>query len=408
MASTSQINRIKASLVGVGLGLAFLMSFNWWNIYAHHVPKCSTDNCVADFVTFYAAAQLIWDDRQSLYDLERQQLYQNRIAPVEKVLPFVYPPITAAFLAPLAWFRFSTAFLIMTVVNLLLIGQSLRLLIRGLNLSTDQSHWLLLFTLCNFAVHGVIFYGQTSAIVLFFLTLHVLAQRQAERAGAGVWAALLCIKPQYLAIPHLIMLVRRRWREFLVGAAVATLLIIGLFLWIGLEASAQYVQLARRMVTADSDWWNQWRGMHNLRVLVIYGLPPAWHAVTWWISSAIVVGILMWINWPEAKHSHDHATRWIVNCLGLLIVLPHLFTHDLTLLIIPCALLLSLIKPQVTPAIGVGLVTVAILPAINYLIPTVMAVALVTLFTASLFLARNRIVLSQKGNCAISPWDKAI
>jgi hypothetical protein len=97
-----------------------------------------------------------------------------------------------------------------------------------------------------------------------------------------------------------------------------------------------------------------------------------------------------------------------VNCLGLLIVLPHLFTHDLTLLIIPCALLLSLIKPQVTPAIGVGLVTVAILPAINYLIPTVMAVALVTLFTASLFLARNRIVLSQKGNCAISPWDKAI
>ena len=78
------------------------MSSNWWNIYTHHVPKCQHENCVADFVTFYAAAQLIWDDRQSLYDLDRQQVYQNRIAPVEKVLPFVYPPITAAFLAPLA------------------------------------------------------------------------------------------------------------------------------------------------------------------------------------------------------------------------------------------------------------------------------------------------------------------
>ena len=52
------------------------------------------------------------------------------------------------------------------------------------------------------------------------------------------------------AIPHLILLVRHRWREFLVGAAIGTLLIVGMFLWIGFEASAQYFQLARRMVTA--------------------------------------------------------------------------------------------------------------------------------------------------------------
>lgn len=397
MASASWINRIKATVAGVGLGLALLMSFNWWNIYAHHVPKCSTENCVADFVTFYAAAQLLWDDRQSLYDLDRQQSYQNRIAPVQKVLPFVYPPITAAFLAPLAGFSFSTAFLIMTLLNLLLIGQSLRLLIRGLNLTRDQSHWLLLFTLCNFGVHAVVFYGQTSAIVLFFLTLHVLAQRRVERPIAGVWAGLLCVKPQYLAIPHLILLVRRRWREGLVGAAIGAMLIIGLFLWIGFEASAQYLQLARRMVTADSDWWNQWRGMHNLRVLLLYGLPPAWHAVAWWIVSAIVVVILVWINWRGANPGDNHATRWIVNCLGLLIGLPHLFTHDLTLLVVPCALLLSVVGAPVPPALGIGLVVLAILPAVNYLIPTIMAAALLLLFTASLFLARGKFALPQKG-----------
>lgn len=397
MASPGWVNRIKACLVGVGLGLAVLMSFNWWNIYAHHVPQCRTENCVADFVTFHAAAQLLWDDRQSLYNLDRQQAYQNRIAPVQKVLPFVYPPITAAFLAPLAGLDFSSAFLIMTLLNLLLIGQSLRLLIRGLNLSSDQTHWLLLFTICNFGVQAVVFYGQTSAMVLFFLTLHVLAQRQAERPGAGVWAGLLCVKPQYLAIPHLILLVRRRWRECLVGTAVGAMLIIGLFLWIGIEASVQYLQLARRMVTADSDWWNQWRGMHNLRVLVLYGFPPAWHAVAWWIVSAIVVAILVWINWRGANPSDDHATRWIVNCLGLLIGLPHLFTHDLTLLVIPCALLLSLVKAPVPPGIGIGLVALAILPAVNYLIPTIVAIALLMLFTASVFLARNKCALAQSG-----------
>ncbi len=387
MASPKWTNRIKATLVGVGLGLAVLMSTDWWNIYRHHVPKCPAEkSCVADFVTFYAAGQMIWVDRHALYDLKRQQAYQNRIAPVEKVLPFVYPPITAAFLAPLAWFRFSTAFLLLTTVNLLLIVQSLRLLMRRLHLTTDQAHWLLLFTLCNFAVHGVIFYGQTSAIVLFFLTLHVLAQRNAERAVSGVWAGLLCVKPQYLAVPHFILLVRRRWREFVVGAAVGSLLIIGMFLWIGLEASAQYFQLARRMVSADSDWWNQWRGMHNLRVLVIYGLPKAWQAAAWWSLSAIVVAILAWVNWPAAQHARDHASCWIVNCLGLLIVLPHLFTHDLTLLIVPCALLLSKVKPQVPLAMGIGLVMLAMLPALNSTVPAIMAIALVLLFAASLLL----------------------
>jgi hypothetical protein len=386
MASSSWTKRIKAILLGVGLGLAVLMSGNWWNIYTDHVPKCPSEkNCVADFVTFYAAAQMIRDDRQALYDLERQKAYQNRIAPVEKVLPFVYPPITAAFLAPLAWFRFSTAFLLLTIVNLMLIGQSLRLLMRHLNLSTDQAQWLMLFTLGNFAVHGVVFYGQTSAIVLFFLTLHVLAQRHAERAVAGIWVGLLCVKPQYLAVPHLILLVRRRWREFIVGAAIASLLIVGIFLWIGFDGSAQYFQLASRMVSADSDWWNQWRGMHNLRVLVIYSLPKIWQAVTWWFLSAIVVAILAWVNWPTAKHTEDHGTRWIVNCLGLLIVLPHLFTHDLTLLIVPCALLLSKVKAQVPLAIGIGLVMLAILPALTYLAPPIMAIALVMLFTGSLF-----------------------
>ena len=227
MVNDAWTSRIKAIIVGLGIGLAFLMSVNWWSIYAYRVPKCPHPNCVADFVTFYAQAQLIWDDRRSLYDLDKQLAYQNRIAPVEKVLPFVYPPITAALLAPLALVPFSTAFLLMTIVNLLLVGQSLRLLIRHLSLTTDQSHWLGVFTLCNFGVHAVVFSGQTSALVVYCLTRHVLAQRHDEKPSAGLWAGLLCVKPQYLAIPHFILLLRGRWRELFVGAVVSVTLVIG-------------------------------------------------------------------------------------------------------------------------------------------------------------------------------------
>jgi len=80
-----------------------------------------------------------------------------------------------------------------------------------------------------------VFFGQTSAIVLYFLTLHILAQRDDEKPSAGFWAGLLCLKPQYLAIPHFILLLRGRWRELLVGMVVSVTLVIGSFLWIGFE-----------------------------------------------------------------------------------------------------------------------------------------------------------------------------
>ena len=59
--------------------------------------------------------------------------------------------------------------------------------------------------------------------------------------------------------------------------------------------------------------------MHNLRVLVIYGLAEAWHTAAWWVLSAIVVGILLGSIGAGLSIANDHATRWIVNCLGLLI-----------------------------------------------------------------------------------------
>jgi hypothetical protein len=58
--------------------------------------------------------------------------------------------------------------------------------------------------------------------------------------------------------------------------------------------------------------------------------------------------------------------------------------------------LLRLVKTPVPPAIGIGLVVLASLPAVNYLIPTVTAVALLLLFTASLFLARGNFALPHK------------
>ncbi len=383
-------NRIKAIVFGLALGLVLHTSGNWFKILIDHVPECDKPNCVADFVTFYAEGRLAWEDRQSLYDLNQQLAYQKKIAATDRVLPFVYPPITAALFAPLALMPFPAAFLVMTLANVALLWASLRLLIRRLPLTRDQSQWLVLFALCNFGAQAVVFYGQTSAIVLFFLTHHVLAQRQSNEYKAGLWAGLLCVKPQYLPIPHLILFLRHRWRGLLIGMLVSVTLIVGAFILIGAEASRQYFQVARRMLTADDDWWNQWRSMHNLRALTIYWLAANWQAPVWWAGCLLVMASMIACNLRLASVSDGFTATWIVNILALLIVIPHLFTHDLTLLILPGALFLSRFKETVPIPIGIGLAILAALPAANYLLPTIMATALVILYTLSVVLSAAR------------------
>ena len=387
-------NRVKAIVFGIGVALALQTGGNWFRILTDRVPECGQPNCVADFVTFYAQAKLFWQEPRSLYDLDRQLAYQKTVAPTERVLPFVYPPITAALMAPLALLSFPAAFLLVTILNLLLILASLRLLKSRLSLTADQSHWLLLFALCNFGAHAVVFYGQTSAIILYCLTRHVLAERRSRDAEAGFWAGLLSVKPQYLPIPHLLLLLTGKWRGFLIGAAISGTLIAGAFLLVGIETSKQYFDLARRMVAADDEWWNQWRSMHNLRALTIYWLPAVWQPYLWWVGVALVLAVLIAWNLDREKSSAGFAVAWIINLLGVLIVIPHLFTHDLSLLILPCALFISLFRQRLPLAVAVGLMIVAALPAVNYAAPTTTAIMLLILFVMSVALGASRLTRS--------------
>ncbi len=86
--------------------------------------------------------------------------------------------------------------------------------------------------------------------------------------------------------------------------------------------------------------------------------------------------------------------------LGLLLVTPHLFTHDLALLILPCALCLSLWGEPVPLALGAGLALLGLLPIVHFAAPAIVAVVLVILYVASLVLSSRQAKLS-----ATSPWD---
>ena len=390
MVNAAWTGRIKAIIVGLGLGLAFLMSTHWWNIYAYHVAKCPHPNCVADFVTFYAQAQLIWENPTALYDVNQQAAYQKRVAPIEREIPSPYPPFATFIHAPLAFLSFSNAFFALTVVNLMLLGSVIWRLCRELHLSNDQKHWLLLFTLCNFGVHAAVVNSQSSMVVLYFFANHLLALRHGKEIRAGVWAGMLCFKPQFLILPHFLLILYRQRHGFMIGVLVATFLTAGAFVLLGQHALLQYLQIIR-LVGTENSWINPLEPMHNLKALTGVWLPPPWHYPAWFGSAVLVLGGVVWLNCRARRLAKGFEICWIGNSLALILLTPHLLAHDLSLLIVPCALLLSLSQSQVSPLLGIGLVSFAMLPAVNYLFPTIMALALVLAFTASLFFAKSRL-----------------
>jgi hypothetical protein len=380
--------RIKAIIVGLGLAVAVSLSGNWWSIYTNHIPSCAHDNCVADFVIFYAQPLMLRENPRALYDLDQQLAFQRRFVPTDRVLIFPYPPIMAALLLPLTLLSFSGAFLTMTVVNAVLIWATLRRLINGLNLTWDQTQWLLLATLCNFGIQATLSNSHGSIIILYILTRHVLAQKNRRETESGVWAGMLCLKLQYVPLPHFVLLLNRAWTGLFAGVLVVTVLIGGAFLILGEQTLIQYLQIIRRYSGSENDWTNPLRGMHNLRALTGVWLPDSSSGIVWFSTMAAAFIAVIWINLRARHLTNGFEKSWISNSIALLLLSPHLFTHDLSLLIIPIALLFEICGPRVPVWLGVGVVAVSLLPALSYLLPTIMAVALVILFLLSLRLAK--------------------
>jgi len=362
-------NRIRAVALGLGLGLSALMGSCWWSIVRDHSPTCSVYQ--PDFVSFYAAAKLMWTDRSALYDLEQQRLIQKPIDPSrgDWVLPYVYPPFFAVILLPLAWLPFSLAFIAMTLVNLALLIASMKILKHKLQLNPQQSSCLILATFCNYGVHYALLEAQTSFIALTLLVLFVTALNSPATGKAGIWSGLLFFKPQLALIPLIVLIGGRKWVAL--GLAIGVVGFLGLvsLFTIGLDGLEQYITVSRR-VTSGEDYFHIMRPeqperMHNLRALTFFFFTTPWKDYIWWISTVAGIALVTLISRARDGVDGISLRQWTIILAALILVTPHLHDHDLTLLILPSAFFLKWAGDIVPPAAALTLVGLGMLSLIN-------------------------------------------
>jgi hypothetical protein len=360
-------NRIAALALGAGLAMSLVIAPCWWTIYRDHNPVCSEYK--PDFISLYTAAVLVTGDRPGLYDLERQRVVQQPIDPSRGswVLPFFYPPFFALLLAPLAAFPFSAAFALMTLVNIALLALALALLMRKLELGRAQKNWLMLATVCNYGVHYALLQAQTSFLALILLVLFVAALTDDRYGRAGWWSGMLIFKPPLLAVPGLLLLIKKSWR----GVGALALVVVGLcllsYFTLGLEGLRAYLSVSQRAMAGEAALSIQPERMHNLRALAYFFAAPAWRDYLWYALTLVALGtVALQCGRPLGLARRSYAA-WVKIFLGLILVAPHFHDHDMTLFIIPAAFILKLGGDQVPPWVALTLVGAGVFPLINTL-----------------------------------------
>ena len=314
-----------------------------------------------DFTAFYTAAHIIRDgNAHRLYDLSLQtQVQQRFLVPhgwtfLDGLLPYNNPPFFAAIFVPLSFLPLAWAFHVWNIVNIILIIASIKLLLHHQRRRSNGD--LIAASLAVFAFFPVLqglVNGQSSFLLLFTLVLTYLALKSKQDYLAGATLALALIKPQLVVVIVAIMLYRRRWRTLLALSVTAVVLLLASLVIVGVDGVMDYAGLIRQMLGSDSFHGLHPAPMPNLRGTVYrfgqlyhtyFGVKPSsvtLKAVTLLLSVPVFVLVLRIWKGPWDATSHRFDLRFSQTVVGTLLLSPHLYSHDLTLLILVGFLLVN-------------------------------------------------------------------
>jgi hypothetical protein len=315
----------------------------------------------------------------------------------ETIQPFAYPPFMALVLMPLGWLPMAPAFALMTLINAGLLSLTLYLLVRRLALRKEQAVWLALTTFCNFGVHIVFLQGQTSIIMLSCFTAFMFAALDGKPLAAGFWSAFLLFKPQLLAVPMIVLVCQRLWRALLVAMSLLAAFCAVSILLVGVPGIVEYLQLLKFYGTSESGFGSYPRYMHNLRALVQYLIPFS-HVPSVWLALVIpITGLTMWLNATAHQQAGKAALLWTANFIAAMLITPHLYPHDLALMIVPSAFILKNCPTPIPAYVPASLIIMGVLPVWSFVTntaaPPVIPVVFIAVFLFCVWNARRTAML---------------
>ncbi|QDS87773.1 hypothetical protein EC9_19550 [Rosistilla ulvae] len=308
-----------------------------------------------DFLQEWIGGRLVArGDADLLYDPATTDQMQHDAAlvgfewPESEYYPMVYPPAWYAAISPLSRIEYPNA----CCVWLALLATSLPalawLMSRGLQLRTGQVVAILIGLVIFPPAMQSLVMGQKSLLWLgVWVGVFVLCRSGREGWG-GTLFGLMLMKPIVVPVMIGMMIVRRRWSFVFAAAGSAATIAAASLLFVPVSSWIDYVG-----VVAGVGTYHQTAGYsadlaQNLGALLLTATGP--HRAVYWglfAAGAAIVIVLMGraarigqaqIASPQSVPRLDDRF-WIATVLGTILLSPHYFAYDLTLLgLLPIAI----------------------------------------------------------------------
>jgi hypothetical protein len=371
-------------------------------------PADKNKGRVLDFSEFYAAGRMVRDGLgHRLYDLQLQAEYQWRDAAIHAF--YLRPPFEALLFVPLSHLSYRTAYYAWVLISLLLLACSVLLIEREAHASrvvmqytrgipVDSGLILVLFLTFGPTMNCFLI-GQDTMLLLLIYTLSFVLMKKGTDTAAGCVLALGLFK-FHLVIPFVIVfLIRRRWR-FLEGFALVGAVLVALSVGIGgLNVVRSYARVFFDPIYQQILGGFQTQYAANIRGFT-YLIGSAWlpgYVIV--IVIAAISGATLWITatlWSDDALEYSFAAAVIASLMTGI----HLFFYDLSLLLLPAAIICGQLTRErrllSNRTLSVTLI-VLFVPPVHRLLIIHAVYALMFIPVLGLFLVTSNILSTHRG-----------
>jgi len=304
------------------------------------------DFYVADFRSFYAAARIVVNEPENLYDLHTQEIYQDELIPdyvprsAIGSYPFLNPAVFLLPFIPLTPLPIETAYFIMMAVTLCLAIAACFLLIKLCHLSRWTSILFILVALSFAPTYAAGILTQSSCFTLLLFTSIYYLLTQKRWFPAGILAGLMFYKPQMGLVLVLYLLLMRK-RRIYAGLSLGILVVFFLSLLLTKGHLLSLVKAIPEFLvatgTAPQDRIS-WAGLFYQIGKYLPRIPVVPLAIT---VSVINVGFVLWLvrRIPVGHRMFPAAFSAVIVCTLLSVF--HVHIYELVMLLFPLGYLLT-------------------------------------------------------------------
>ena len=338
-----------------------------------------------DLLAFWAAGRLILDGHAGdLYDAAALTALQRTVIPLpigmNGYMPYINPPFAAVAFAPLAALSEPVARVAWALANLALVGAAAAWLTRGLAGRERLLGSLMIAS--SYPVYHALAEGQWSILLLVAGLVAIAAARRGAWGVAGLALAVLWIKPQFIVLPLLTLILARRWRAVagIVGAGVAAVLVA--LPLTGIPPNAAYVTYLLNVVTShfsgagattSAVWQGDLASTEGINGLLVgwFGQGSTGLVNVLWAVLVVALGVVYVLGVRRTRPGFESLAARAMLAAGIAVVLlinPNQFVQDCVLLFLALEVLRPLPAGWPLPVIT-AFVAAADLTAIDLQVP---------------------------------------